>query len=141
MSTNKGPLAERLVYRHPHPSRILQTSVSVSPEEKELTLAQTSILQENTTFAPRQTLTATVTVYNHSGHVVPGAIVQMVVSDSSVNGLVERRHRAPRLREMVYLEDEVRELRDADTYLGEDDGRSTADEKLDLLLATQGWRR
>ena len=51
----------------------------------------------------------------------------------------EKRDCAPRLGAMVLLEDDVRELADAEIYLDPNDPKANI--ATDLLLGTQGWRR
>lgn len=53
--------------------------------------------------------------------------------------MIDKREQAPRLPEMVYLENEVRAFADAADYFNPQD--PLANEKIDLLLGTRGWRR
>lgn len=68
-----------------------------------------------------------------------GAVVGLTVTNAAVQDMVEYRRRAPRLPEMVLLENEVRAFGDAGDYFNPED--PMADEKIDLLLGVQGWRR
>ena len=52
--------------------------------------------------------------------------------------MTEERKRAPRLPEMIQLENEVLNLTDSHVYLSDSPFAATA---IDLLLGTQGWRR
>ena len=67
------------------------------------------------------------------------AQVGLAVTDASVQEMIDRREQAPRLPEMVYLENEVLEFADAADYFNPRDPQAAV--KLDLLLGTQGWRR
>lgn len=50
----------------------------------------------------------------------------------------ERKNRNPSLPSMVYLENDVKELKDCESYLTNDlKGKL----EVDLLLGVQGWRR
>lgn len=62
------------------------------------------------------------------------SIVGLRVTDMSKLDQVERRKRAPTMNVAKYLERHVLELNDAQVYLDHP-------EEMDLLLATQGWRR
>ena len=53
--------------------------------------------------------------------------------------MIENREQSPRLAEMVYLENEVMELKDSSAYLNHH--LSSDSNHLDLLLGVQGWRR
>src|SRR5207248_6849496 len=61
------------------------------------------------------------------------------VSDESVAQMIEKRDRAPKLPAMVLLENDVKELADAEVYLDPKNEKSPL--AVDLLLGTQGWRR
>ena len=63
----------------------------------------------------------------------------MTVTDDSVLEMIETREQAPRLPVMVLLEDEVKDLADAQIYF--DPNSEDSDLAVDLLLGTQGWRR
>ena len=53
--------------------------------------------------------------------------------------MIDKREQAPDLPVMVYLENEVLELGDAEVYFNPENKDAARD--VDLLLATQGWRR
>ncbi|HTW94404.1 MAG TPA: MG2 domain-containing protein [Tepidisphaeraceae bacterium] len=114
------PLAERLIFRRP--ARGLHVSVTA----------------DKPNYVPGQAVKLTVKTTDDDGNPV-GAIVALNVTDDSVLRMIEQRDRAPRLLAMVLLEDDVRELADADVYLNPLDPKSAA--ATDLLLGTQGWRR
>ena len=67
------------------------------------------------------------------------AFVGLTVTDDSIQELIEKREQAPSLPVMVFLEDDVRELADAQVYLDAKNPKSKL--AVDLLLGTQGWRR
>ncbi len=113
------PLAERLIFRQP----AQRVRVALSLDKKR--------------GVPGGEMALTLTTTNEKGEPV-GAMVGLTVSDDAVRELLETREHAPRLDAMAYLEPEVLELADAAAYL---DGGRLADTRLDLLLATQGWRR
>jgi len=115
------PWAERLVFRRP--ARALHLDVVADP-------ARTT---------PRGVVSVKVRATDAStGEPVEGAIVVVSAVDDAVLETIEKRERAPRLPVQVLLEGEVRELKDAHVYLGAGPEAARA---LDLLLATQGWRR
>lgn len=114
------PLSERLIFRHP--GRKLQVSLELEKDE----------------FSPRQQVKVRVFTRNEQGMPVQ-ATVGLSVVDDAVLSITAPRERAPRLREMVYLENEVLELTDAADYFAP--GDPAAEQKIDLLLGTQGWRR
>jgi uncharacterized protein YfaS (alpha-2-macroglobulin family) len=66
-------------------------------------------------------------------------MVGITVADQAILQMIEKRERAPRLGAMVMLENDVRELADADIYLDPTDPKAPL--ATDLLLGTQGWRR
>ena len=114
------PLAERLVFRQP--AKSLHVTVSA----------------DRTSYTPAGTANITVTTTDDAGKPV-SAIVGITATDSSVLQMIEKRERAPHLPAMVLLEDDVKELADADIYLDANDPRAPL--AVDLLLGTQGWRR
>ena len=117
------PVAERLVFREP--ARKLR--VEVEPG--------------STSFTPGSPATLTVrTVDAGTGEPV-AAGVGLTVTDDAELSMIDARDAHPRLPAMALLEAElVRDggLEDPGAYLG---GDATADENLDLLLGTRGWRR
>lgn len=113
------PLAERLVFRRPA-QRVL---VTVRSAPGSATPGSKQTLQIQTT--------------DESGKPV-AATVFLAVTDDAVLQQIEPREQAPRLPAQVLFGNEVRELADAHTYLA--DGPD-APRNVDLLLATQGWRR
>ncbi|MBQ4479936.1 MAG: hypothetical protein II943_04780 [Victivallales bacterium] len=114
------PLAERLLFRRPR-YRIL-----------------TILKGLNESYGPGEKVKLTFMTVDEQGNPM-SANVGFTVTDASVLEMVDRREQAPRLPEMVYLENEVRDLADAADYFNPDD--PDAEVKIDLLLGTQGWRR
>lgn len=114
------PLAERLVFRQP----AKQIKVTLTPEQSTYVPAEKVALRIATTDEQNQPVSA---------------VVGLSVTDDSVLEMIEKREQAPRLPVMVLLESDVRELADAHVYL--DPANPTAPLAVDLLLATQGWRR
>ncbi len=115
-----NPLAERLIFRQP--TRSVQ--LKITPDAQ--------------SYVPGGTARITLKTTDHQGQPVD-AVVGVTVTDDSVLEMIDRREQAPRLPVMVLLEDEVQELADAHVYLDPDD--PIAPTAVDLLLATQGWRR
>jgi alpha-2-macroglobulin-like protein len=115
-----SPQAERLIFRKP--DRALQVTVST----------------DKSSYVPGGQATITVTTTDGDGKPV-AAVVGVTVADASVLAIPERRDRAPRLSEMVLLENDVREFADAQIYLDPADPKAPL--ATDLLLGTQGWRR
>ncbi|HEX3358048.1 MAG TPA: alpha-2-macroglobulin family protein, partial [Tepidisphaeraceae bacterium] len=114
------PVAERLVFRRP--ARGLHVSV----------------VADKSSYTPAGEANVTVTTTDDEGKPV-SAMVGITATDESVLQMIEKRERAPGLAEMVLLEDEVKELADADVYLNANDPKGPM--AVDLLLGTQGWRR
>lgn len=114
------PLAERLIFRRP--AHRVRVTLSLDQQRA----------------VPGQPIALTVRTTDEAGKPL-AAMVGLTVTDDAVLELLETREHAPRLMAMALLEAEVRELADAAAYLNEDEGN--ADARLDLLLATQGWRR
>jgi len=113
-------LAERLVYRQPDHS------------------LHVSVKSDKDTYVPGDPVSVTITTTDDNGNPV-SAVVGITATDTSVLQIPEQRDRAPRLAEMALLEDDVRELADAQTYLDPTDPKAPL--ATDLLLGTQGWRR
>ncbi len=67
------------------------------------------------------------------------SLVGVAVTDDTVLEMVERRRQPPRLPCMALFESDVDHLDDAHVYL--DQANPIADQAVDLLLGTQGWRR
>ncbi|MFN7976107.1 MAG: MG2 domain-containing protein [Acidobacteriota bacterium] len=114
------PIAERLVFRRP------AESVKVSIE------------CDGQRYVPAGTVEMTVKTTRTDGTPVP-AVVGISVSDDSVRELLETRDHPPQLPVQVLVETDVWDLADAAVYLSPDDPKAPL--ALDLLLATQGWRR
>lgn len=114
------PVAERLVFRRP------QSGVNVE------------ITADRERYVPGGNVELTVKTTDETGKPI-GAVVGLTVTDDSVLEMIEKREQAPRLPVMVLLEKETRDLADAHVYL--DPENAEADEAVDLLLGTQGWRR
>ena len=89
-------------------------------------------------YSPADQVTVTVATTDDAGKPVP-AVVGITATDQAVLRMPEKRDRAPRLLEMVMLEDDVKEFADAEVYLDPTDPKAALD--TDLLLGTQGWRR
>jgi uncharacterized protein YfaS (alpha-2-macroglobulin family) len=114
------PVAERLIFRAPSGSVHVEVSADKS------------------SYNPADKVTVTIKTTDDAGKPL-SAIVGVTATDQSILRMLERRDRAPRLREMALLEDDVRELADAEVYLDPADPRAPM--AIDLLLGTQGWRR
>ncbi len=119
-----NPLAERLVYREARFAVNVEIRAGEGP------------------FVPGSPIALELLTTDQHGNPVE-AVVGLTVTDDAVLEMIETREQAPRLPVMVYLENEVRDLADAQFYLQRhaDDGDSNAKQALDLLLGTQGWRR
>ena len=114
------PVAERLVFR------------------KSLHTLHITVTPTQSTYIPGDSVTLNIKTTDDNGHAVP-AIVGLTATDQSVLRMIEKRDRAPRLAEMVLLENDVEKLADAQAYLDDNDPKSAL--ATDLLLGTQGWRR
>lgn len=113
------PLAERLVFREPKAN----LSIAITPDRARYVPGAPVKLKLKTSVGGKPV----------------SALVGLTVSDDSVQELIEKREQAPALPVMVLLEDDVRELADAQVYL--DPKNPKAKLAVDLLLGTQGWRR
>ena len=114
------PLAERLIFRQP----VDALQIKITPNAQQYTpggRAKFDILTTDASGAP------------------VSAVVGLTITDDSVLEMVETRDQAPRLPVMVLLEDEVKDLADAQIYF--DPNSEDSDLAVDLLLGTQGWRR
>jgi len=114
------PLAERLIYRHPRFGLNVELQLSEGP------------------YIPGAEVSVNVLTTDDAGNPVE-AVVGLTVTDDTVLELIEKREQSPRLPVMVYLENEVLDLADAQVYL--DNDNPSANDSIDLLLGTQGWRR
>lgn len=112
--------AERLLFRQP--KQLLH--IAVTPDSTE--------------YVPGGKAKLTITTTDASGSPVSG-VVGITVTDDSVLEMIETRDQSPRLPAMVYLENDVLDLADADVYM--DVHNEAAPLAVDLLLGTQGWRR
>ena len=115
------PLAERLVFCRP------ATSLA------------TSRIVTSTQALPGQIQELSLQVQDATGTPVAGAVVGVSVVDAAV--LAEAGRTQPSLPTQLLLSSEVEDAADleqADVLLGAD---AAAETRLDLLLATQGWRR
>jgi hypothetical protein len=119
ISENSYPIAERLVFRRPK----FNLNISLKTDKK--------------TYKPGDTVHLEILTTNESGTAVEGLVGLTVTDDASLS-LCDKRFVQPRLPEMVYLESEVLNFKDA-TAFRKDNKR--AGESIDLLLGTQGWRR
>ncbi|MDB4624670.1 MG2 domain-containing protein [Rubripirellula sp.] len=117
---NGKPLAERLIFRQP----IDTVQIKITPNAKRYTPGGLAKFDIVTTDAAGEPISA---------------VVGLTVTDDSVLEMVETRDQAPRLPVMVLLEDEVKDLADAQIYF--DPNSEDSDLAVDLLLGTQGWRR
>jgi uncharacterized protein YfaS (alpha-2-macroglobulin family) len=122
------PLAERLIYRKPKFAVIIDIKATTKASSQTGTQV----------FMPASTVTLDITSKDENGKPVE-AIVGLTVTDDAILSLIDQREQAPRLPVMVYLENEVRDMGDAHVYL--DNSNPKAAQAVDLLLATQGWRR
>jgi hypothetical protein len=114
------PVSERLIFR--------QSARSV----------HVKVTADQTTFTPADAVHVTISTTDDAGNAV-SAVVGVTATDEAVLRMPEKRDRAPRLGAMVLLENDVRELADAEVYLDPADPK--APRATDLLLGTQGWRR
>lgn len=114
------PLAERLVFRQPK----FAVNIKITPEAKE--------------FVPGGKVKLNIETTDAKGSPVE-AVVGLAVTDEAVLEMIDKREQAPRLPVMVYLENEVKDLADAQVYF--DAKNPDAARDIDLLLGTQGWRR
>jgi uncharacterized protein YfaS (alpha-2-macroglobulin family) len=117
---NDLPLAERLIFRRP--AKAVHVKISADRE----------------TYVPGDKVSLTVETTDESGQPV-SAVVGLSVTDDSVLEMIDKREQTPRLPVMAFFEGDVRELADAHVYL--DPENDQAPRAVDLLLATQGWRR
>jgi alpha-2-macroglobulin-like protein len=114
------PSAERLVFRKP------------------LHFLHVTITPSQSSYVPGDPVSLFIKTTDENGRGV-SAVVGVAATDQSVLRMLEKRDRPPRLAEMVFLEGDVQDLADAQTYLDPADPQSATD--TDLLLGTQGWRR
>jgi alpha-2-macroglobulin-like protein len=114
------PVAERLIFR------------------KSTETVHVKVTTNQSAYVPADPVIVTITTTDDFGKPVP-AVVGLTAIDQTVPRMLEKRDRPPRLAEMVLLEDDVRDLADADVYF--DAGNSNSALATDLLLGTQGWRR
>lgn len=117
---NDTPLAERLVFREPAKSLVVD------------------IKTDKDSYVPGDNASVKIKTTDSDGKPV-SAVVGVTVTDDSVLQMIEKREQAPRLPVMVFLEPEVKDLADAQIYL--DQNNPKAELATDLLLGTQGWRR
>ncbi|MGD0767300.1 MAG: MG2 domain-containing protein [Tepidisphaeraceae bacterium] len=114
------PVAERLIFRNS--AKALHVKVTT----------------DRSAYTPADAVTVTLSTTDDAGRPV-AAVVGVTATDQAVLRMPEKRDRAPRLGAMVLLEDDVRELADAEIYLDPNDPKANL--ATDLLLGTQGWRR
>ncbi len=119
-SASGKPLAERLIYRQP--KFAVHIDIKASKQR----------------YVPGEKVTLDVTTTDENGRPVE-AVVGLTVTDDAVLEMIEKREQAPNLPVMVYLENEVMDLADAQVYL--DPNNPESPNAVDLLLGTQGWRR
>ena len=118
------PLAERLIFREP--KFAVQVGITVEP------------LPAGASPTPGGKVRLTLETRDKKGQPVE-AVVGVSVTDDALLEMVEKRDQAPSLPVMVYLENEVKDLADAQVYF--DASNPEAGRDVDLLLGTQGWRR
>lgn len=114
-----APVAERLLFRR-------------QPENLRVT-----VKASKSSYVPGDEVVLTVTTRDGDGEPV-AARVGLTVSDDATRQMLEDRDLPPDLATQALLEAEVRELKDAAAYLGDD---AEGPRRIDLLLGTQGWRR
>jgi len=114
------PVAERLIFRNS--AKALHVKVTT----------------DRSAYTPADAVTITLVTTDDAGRPI-SAVVGVTATDQSVLHIPEKRDRAPRLGAMVLLEDDVKELADAEVYLDPNDPKANL--ATDLLLGTQGWRR
>jgi hypothetical protein len=114
------PLAERLLFRQP------QHNLKIR------------VVADRNDYVPGDRVTLRITTTDDAGKPV-GAVVGLTVTDSSVLEMIDKREQTGQLPVMVLLENDVKNLSDAQIYL--DETNSKAPLATDLLLGTQGWRR
>lgn len=117
---NSNPIAERLIFRKPK----FAVNIKITPEAEE--------------FVPGGKVKVNVETTDENGSPI-SAVVSLSITDESVLEMIDKREQAPSLPVMVYLENEVDDLADAEVYF--DSNNPDADRDIDLLLGTQGWRR
>lgn len=128
------PIAERLIFVRPKQ----EVQIDVNLEKKNYAPGE----KVNLTLS---TALASLKIEGEEKKIA--SFCSVCVTDDSVVKMVERRNRFPRLLEQVYLEDEVKELKDCPTYFNSIDDlediakKCDGDEAIDLLFGTQGWRR
>eukprot|EP01117_Protostelium_nocturnum_P005592 TRINITY_DN2019_c3_g2_i3.p1 TRINITY_DN2019_c3_g2~~TRINITY_DN2019_c3_g2_i3.p1 ORF type:complete len:877 (-),score=178.42 TRINITY_DN2019_c3_g2_i3:1494-4124(-) len=120
VNENSVPIVERIVFKHT--SKVL--NISVHPTKK--------------SYWPYGTVAFDVETKDENGKPI-SAYVGITVTDDSVLEMVDKRKQVPRLPEMALLEDEVDHLNDCSFYFYHKE--ENANEAIDLLLGTQGWRR
>jgi uncharacterized protein YfaS (alpha-2-macroglobulin family) len=119
-SADGNPVSERLIFR--------QSAGSV----------HVKVTADQPSYTPGDAVHVTITTTDDAGKPI-AAVVGLTATDESVLRIPEKRDRAPRLGAMVLLENDVRELADAEIYLDPADPKGPL--ATDLLLGTQGWRR
>ncbi len=115
-----NPLAERLIFRKP------RFRINLEIETRKAS------------FTPGSKVTMQLRATDENGNPVE-AVVGVSVTDDSVLQMLEQRDLPPALPVMVYLENEVLDLADAEVYFNSDN--PDADRDIDYLLGIQGWRR
>ena len=118
------PLAERLIFRKPKFALRIGLKMETIPAGQ--------------SFTPGGKVRLTVETRDEKGSPVE-AVVGVSVTDDALLEMTEKRDQAPGLPVMVYLENEVQDLADAQVYF--DPQNPDAARDVDLLLGTQGWRR
>ncbi|MEM6471418.1 MAG: MG2 domain-containing protein [Planctomycetota bacterium] len=123
---NANPLVERLVYRR-------------GRKELRLTVQHEGGTEKPTAYSPGDQVRLTVLATDESNDPVRGAVLGVSVVDDAALSL--RRKELPSIETHFLLTSEIEspeDLEHADFYLAEG---TEAEESLDLLLGTQGWRR
>lgn len=120
--SSSKPLAERLIFRKPKDRLNIQ------------------VIPDKAAYTPGASVS--LTIKTSIGNKPVQARVGVIVTDDSVRKMTEKRKRPPQLLPMVFLEDEVEALDDSHVYFKWDGKkRDKAENAIDLLLGTQGWRR
>jgi len=125
----KTPIAERLLFLKPQFQIETRVRVTSGTGEDGITSPKSSVTLEI------ETLRKTTAKGDAKAILEPiQATVGVRVTDFARESNVEERKRAPQLNHAVAFEAEVQNLFDAGAYLDDD-------QRLDLLLGTQGWRK
>eukprot|EP01080_Neovahlkampfia_damariscottae_P011545 gene11545-4798_t len=121
LNSEQKPVAERLIFRNTK----REMNIKISSDYKN--------------YSPGETAKISISTTDEKGNGVQSQL-SIIVTDQSVLEKIEKRKKAPRILPMIYLEQEVELLEDANHYIiQEPDTKSKT--AIDLLLGVQGWRR